>query len=63
VVRGSVAELRGKAAAGQGIGQAAALAMAAEGATVYATDVNAQLLKALITLSFLIKIAIPKKVW
>ena len=32
-------------AAGQGIGQAAALAMAAEGATVYATDVNADLLK------------------
>ena len=32
-------------AAGQGIGQAAALAMAAEGATVYATDVNAALLK------------------
>ena len=32
-------------AAGQGIGQAAALAMAAEGATVYATDVNAELLK------------------
>ena len=31
-------------AAGQGIGQAAALAMAAEGATVYATDVNPQLL-------------------
>jgi 2-keto-3-deoxy-L-fuconate dehydrogenase len=42
--------LKGKTAlvtaAGQGIGQAAALAMAAEGATVYATDVNAQLLKA-----------------
>ena len=41
--------LKGKAAlvtaAGQGIGQAAALAMAAEGATVYATDVNADLLK------------------
>ncbi len=33
-------------AAGQGIGQAAALAMAAEGAAVYATDVNAELLKA-----------------
>ena len=33
-------------AAGQGIGQAAALAMAAEGATVYATDVNPDLLKA-----------------
>lgn len=33
-------------AAGQGIGHAAALAMAAEGATVYATDVNADLLKA-----------------
>ena len=32
-------------AAGQGIGHAAALAMAAEGATVYATDVNAELLK------------------
>ena len=32
-------------AAGQGIGQAAALAMAAGGATVYATDVNADLLK------------------
>jgi 2-keto-3-deoxy-L-fuconate dehydrogenase len=32
-------------AAGQGIGQAAALAMASEGATVYATDVNAELLK------------------
>ena len=32
-------------AAGQGIGQAAALAMAAEGATVYVTDVNAELLK------------------
>ena len=32
-------------AAGQGIGQAAALAMAAEGATVYATDVNPELLK------------------
>ena len=32
-------------AAGQGIGQAATLAMAAEGATVYATDVNAELLK------------------
>ncbi len=41
--------LKGKtalvSAAGQGIGQAAALAMAAEGATVYATDVNAELLK------------------
>ena len=41
--------LKGKTAlvtaAGQGIGQAAALAMAAEGATVYATDVNADLLK------------------
>jgi 2-keto-3-deoxy-L-fuconate dehydrogenase len=33
-------------AAGQGIGHAAAMAMAAEGATVYATDVNADLLKA-----------------
>ena len=32
-------------AAGQGIGQAAALAMAAEGATVYATYVNPELLK------------------
>ena len=32
-------------AAGQGIGKAAVLAMAAEGATVYATDVNAQLLQ------------------
>ena len=32
-------------AAGQGIGKAAALGMAAEGATVYATDVNADLLK------------------
>jgi 2-keto-3-deoxy-L-fuconate dehydrogenase len=41
--------LKGKTAlvtaAGQGIGQAAALAMAAEGAVVYATDVNAELLK------------------
>lgn len=41
--------LKGKTAlvtaAGQGIGQAAALAMAAEGATVYATDVNPELLK------------------
>ncbi|MBD8049543.1 SDR family oxidoreductase [Limnohabitans radicicola] len=41
--------LKGKTAlvtaAGQGIGQAAALAMAAEGATVYATDVNADLLQ------------------
>ena len=41
--------LKGKTAlvtaAGQGIGQAAALAMAAEGALVYATDVNAELLK------------------
>ena len=33
-------------AAGQGIGRAAALAMAAEGASVLATDVNAQLLAA-----------------
>eukprot|EP01036_Dinobryon_divergens_P004820 gene4820-6391_t len=32
-------------AAGQGIGRAAALAMAAEGATVWATDINAQLLE------------------
>ncbi len=32
-------------AAGQGIGRASALAMAAEGATVFATDVNADLLK------------------
>ena len=32
-------------AAGQGIGQAAALAMAAEGATVVATDVKSQLLE------------------
>ena len=31
-------------AAGQGIGKASALAMAAEGAQVYATDVNAKLL-------------------
>ena len=31
-------------AAGQGIGKAAALAMAAEGATVWATDVNGELL-------------------
>ncbi|WP_322993986.1 SDR family oxidoreductase [Limnohabitans sp.] len=41
--------LKGKTAlvtaAGQGIGQAAALAMAAEGAVVYATDVNAELLQ------------------
>lgn len=34
-------------AAGQGIGRAAALAMAAEGATVHATDVNAEALQAL----------------
>jgi 2-keto-3-deoxy-L-fuconate dehydrogenase len=33
-------------AAGQGIGHASALAMAREGATVWATDVNADLLKA-----------------
>jgi 2-keto-3-deoxy-L-fuconate dehydrogenase len=33
-------------AAGQGIGRASALAMAAEGAQVWATDVNAQLLQA-----------------
>lgn len=32
-------------AAGQGIGRAAALAMAAESATVWATDINAQLLE------------------
>ena len=32
-------------AAGQGIGKAAALAMAQEGATVWATDVNAELLR------------------
>jgi 2-keto-3-deoxy-L-fuconate dehydrogenase len=32
-------------AAGQGIGHAAAIAMAGEGATVYATDVNPQLLE------------------
>ena len=32
-------------AAGQGIGEATARAFAAEGATVYATDVNAALLK------------------
>jgi len=41
--------LKGKTAlvtaAGQGIGHAAAMAMAAEGAMVYATDVNAVLLK------------------
>ncbi len=41
--------LKGKVAlvtaAGQGIGRASALAMAAEGATVWATDVNADLLK------------------
>lgn len=34
-------------AAGQGIGRAAALAMAAEGATVWATDLNAALLRQL----------------
>ncbi len=34
-------------AAGQGIGRASALAMAAEGAHVYATDVNPQLVEAL----------------
>ena len=33
-------------AAGQGIGKATALAMAQEGAQVWATDVNAELLKA-----------------
>jgi 2-keto-3-deoxy-L-fuconate dehydrogenase len=32
-------------AAGQGIGHAAVMAMAAEGATVWATDVNPELLK------------------
>ena len=32
-------------AAGQGIGRASAVAMAAEGAQVFATDVNADLLK------------------
>ncbi len=32
-------------AAGQGIGRAAALAMAAEGATVWATDINSALLR------------------
>ena len=41
--------LKGKTAlitaAGQGIGEATARAFAAEGATVYATDVNAALLK------------------
>ena len=31
-------------AAGQGIGRASALAMAREGATVFATDINAQAL-------------------
>ncbi|MFK7751421.1 MAG: SDR family oxidoreductase [Sedimentitalea sp.] len=36
-------------AAGQGIGRASALAMAAEGATVFATDVNAEALAALQT--------------
>ena len=34
-------------AAGQGIGRASAIAMAAEGATVYATDVNLKLLETL----------------
>ena len=34
-------------AAGQGIGRATAIAMAAEGATVYATDVNLKLLESL----------------
>jgi len=45
-----VMRLKGKTimitAAGQGIGRASALAMAREGATVWATDVNADLLKA-----------------
>ena len=36
-------------AAGQGIGRATAIAMAAEGATVYATDVNLKLLETLKT--------------
>jgi NAD(P)-dependent dehydrogenase (short-subunit alcohol dehydrogenase family) len=44
-----IMRLQGKTAlitaAGQGIGKAAALAMAAEGATVWATDVNGELLK------------------
>jgi 2-keto-3-deoxy-L-fuconate dehydrogenase len=35
-------------AAGQGIGRATALAMAAEGATVYATDVNPRLVESLL---------------
>jgi S-adenosylhomocysteine hydrolase len=47
---GSTMRLQGKhaviTAAGQGIGRATALAMAKEGAQVWATDVNAQLLKA-----------------
>src|SRR5258708_13311913 len=34
-------------AAGQGIGRASAVAMAAEGAHVYATDLNAEALRAL----------------
>jgi len=36
-------------AAGQGIGRASALAMQAEGASVYATDVNGEALDALAT--------------
>jgi 2-keto-3-deoxy-L-fuconate dehydrogenase len=38
-------------AAGQGIGRASALAMAAEGATVWATDVNGRLLESLVGIS------------
>jgi 2-keto-3-deoxy-L-fuconate dehydrogenase len=47
--------LRGKTvlvtAAGQGIGRAAALMMAAEGATVYATDINTKQLESLNTVA------------